>query len=58
MAAVGAADFNEVAVSTAHVLTANLAGSVSPGDQVQWGTIACILIDVVQRAAGNIDCLH
>ncbi|MCV6595477.1 MAG: inorganic phosphate transporter, partial [Mangrovicoccus sp.] len=55
MAAIAAADMGGVPVSTTHVLTAGVAGSVqSSGDQVQWNTIARILVTWFTTLPGTL----
>lgn len=55
MGAIAAADGAGVPVSTTHVLTAGMAGAVqSSGDQVQWNTIARILITWFTTLPGTL----
>jgi phosphate/sulfate permease len=55
MAAIAAADGGGVPVSTTHVLTAGVAGSVqSAGDRIQWVMIRRILITWVTTLPGTV----
>jgi phosphate/sulfate permease len=55
MAAIAAADGDGVPVSTKHVLTASVAGSVqSAGDRIQWAMIRRILVTWVTTLPGTV----
>lgn len=55
MAAIAAADGGGVPVSTTHVLTARVAGSVqSAGDRIQWAMIRRILVTWVTTLPGTV----